>query len=343
MGFNLFMAGAAALFTSFLAPTFSLFLQSAALVLFLLAEWQNRHEVKYVKPIKDRRYKAWIETLDHAFEYTTGEAQTLAVNRADWHYRRRNQQLNLAGSTKEKYLNLFTGASEPAPAIQPAIQQTQLTNGESKPEMTKKTEMNKSNQTPPLNLESLISTSFLLVFGCPGGGKTSLARRIAKLRAEKGQDITVADPHGSKADWEGWKVVGIGRDYESLNAYLEDFDDAVTADYKRFSEGVREFKPSTLIAEEFTHWADNCSNAPRFIKTACADIRKIERGVILVSHTDTLTGLGNAQGMKAAIDRAAVKIELEAEVGEDGKYTATGYGWIQYPGKDRKRVRIVND
>ena len=192
-----------------------------------------------------------------------------------------------------------------------------------------------------LNLDSLTDTALLLIYGCPSGGKSTLAKRIATHREGKGHQVTVADPHGSRMEWGSWPMLGAGRDYDRLNEYLSEYDSGITEDYIAYSNGERNFTPQTLIADEFTQWADRCSNSPAFIKAACSDIRKIQRCVILISHADTMAGLGNAAGMRAAINRAAVKLELEAEIDlATGKYVATGFGWLQFPGQPKAKVKI---
>jgi energy-coupling factor transporter ATP-binding protein EcfA2 len=191
-----------------------------------------------------------------------------------------------------------------------------------------------------LNLNHLLKAPFVLIWGCPGGGKTTLAKRLAALQEAAGHTITVADPHGSKAEWGNWDLVGAGRNFEALNQYLEAYDAAITTDYERYATGEREFDYQTLIVDEFTQWADRCPTAPLFVKSVCTDLQKICRCAIVVSHADTITGLGNAVGLRAAINRAAIKIELETQISRSGEYVPTGEGWLQYPGKERQRVRI---
>lgn len=345
-GSAIFGAGIGALILSFGIPMFSIPLQSVSLLLFILAEIQFRHEIHYVTPLKEERRKAWQKSARRAIKYAAAAGQVSDQNQIDWHYRQANLRRDLRGSVQEKYLRLFTQGHL---AQQQQLQAAAPT-GDKAQSAAAPTDQDKSQAAKPeapgggdlLQLENLRNAAFILIWGCPGGGKTSLAKRIAQLRAEAGDRIVVADPHGSKAAWEGWQIIGAGRNYEALDEYLEEYDQRITSEYKRYSNGETSFTRETIIGEEFTQWADNCKNSARFIKSICSDIRKVGKQAIIVSHADTLTGLGNAQGMMAAINRAAIKIELEANINQNGDYVATGYGWIQYPGKDRNKVRISN-
>lgn len=193
---------------------------------------------------------------------------------------------------------------------------------------------------PLLDLRKLLNTTLLMIWGTQGGGKTTLAKMLCKMRESEGHSVMVADPHGSAEEWGSWEIIGAGRDYKMLNQYLGHFDKQVTEDYQLYSHGQRDFPYRTLIVDEFTQWADRCKNAPMFVKSSCSDLRKIKRCVVLITHSDTLTGLGNAQGLRDAINRSAVKLELETALDENGEYYATGYGWLQYPKQPRQRVKI---
>ncbi len=357
----LFGAALGSLVSSFALPSVSLPLQAAALGLFVSSELAYRYEEKFVQPVQSRRYQAWQNVLDHAYEHQTGAAQAHATNQTDWRYRQRGQHLNLVGSVREQYLSLFTQGRPTSPqqtidvAASPVNPETQLERPP-RPTAPLRSTAAATSPAPPapanyssaqpedipmLNLAALTNTALLLIYGCPSGGKSTLAKRIATHREGEGHSVTVADPHGSQLEWGDWPLLGAGRDYERLNEYLSDYDSGITEDYIAYSSGKRDFSPQTLIADEFTQWADRCSNSPSFIKAACSDIRKIHRCVILISHADTMAGLGNAAGMRAAINRAAVKLELEAEVDmATGKYVATGYGWLQYPSKPKAKVKI---
>lgn len=197
-----------------------------------------------------------------------------------------------------------------------------------------------SEEIPLLNLAALTNTTLLIIWGTQGGGKTTLAKLIAQHREQQGHDIKVADPHGSIQEWGQWELVGLGRNYKELDNFLRLFDLGITSDYCEYSTGRRQFPYKTLLVDEFTQWADRCKNSAPFIKSACSDLRKIHRCVIIITHSDTITGLGDAKGLRDAIDRSAVKLELETTLRPDGEYEPTGYGWLKYPKQERQRVKI---
>ena len=195
-------------------------------------------------------------------------------------------------------------------------------------------------ECPLLNIDALTNTVFLLIYGEQGSGKTYLAKLIASHRERLGHSIVVCDPHGAARNWGSWRIVGSGRNYKAVDRYLKEFDDQVTADYQEYSEGQTEFPYQTTLADEFTQWGDKCPSAPAFVKSCCSDLRKIGKCVIVISHSESLDGIGKAQGLRKAIDRSAVKIELEAKMNSKGEYEPTGFGSIQYPRQEKQRVRI---
>lgn len=196
------------------------------------------------------------------------------------------------------------------------------------------------NEIPLLNLGQLLNASFVLIIGEQGSGKTTLAKMIGKERQNAGHSIQVVDPHGSAAEWDGWEIVGAGRNFSAINKFMKSFDEGITADYEAYSKGQREFPHRSVIGDELTQWGDKCESAPDFITSSCSDIRKVNRHVILISHADTIDKLGGAKGLRKTIDQSAIKLILESEMNADGSYTPTGFGWLNFPRKSAIRVRI---
>ena len=344
------LGGLSCMAASFGLPALSIPLLAAAVVLGVLAESERSNE-EFWEPVYELQRDAMIDQAEQEIAYSALEI--------DWRLEAQHDQAMSEQSALIQMLNASVGilgqpTKSAAPIEAPSVSHHQTVqdtlqpvghNLPDSPGFEPQLGYNQvAERTPLLNLESLSKTAFLMIWGTSGGGKSTLAKRIGQVRASQGHAVTVADPHGAKANWEPWKVIGSGRDYERLNEFLDEFDQDISSDYKLYAVGKTDFKPSTLILDEFTSWGDKCSNSASFIMSACSDIRKIYRHIILVTHSDTLTGLGNAAGLRAAIDRSAVKLELETEIDrESGEYVATGYGWLQYPGKDRERVKIPHD
>jgi hypothetical protein len=167
-----------------------------------------------------------------------------------------------------------------------------------------------SNVTPnPLN--RLDEYPSVLVYGPQGSGKTSTAAYLMRRRIENGHIVQVLDPHKQYGQWEGLEVFGGGMDYAEIDMKLQWFHEEVKRRYKQ-AEITPNYNPPklTLVCDEFTNWATRCSSAADFFMAACTDIRKINLGVIFISHNRTLQALGDPKGMAAVRDNGIAEIEL---------------------------------
>ncbi len=196
-----------------------------------------------------------------------------------------------------------------------------------------------NNQVEELNLNLFDRYPSILIFGGQGSGKSSMGKAIAQRRASNGHHIRVLDPHGDPEEW-GFPVIGVGMAYDDINTQLEAFHEEVASRYKQRSQGKRDFQPITLICDEFTNWAHRCEGSSEFFSAALSDIRKVNMGVIILSHTRTLKGLGNAAGMAAARDGGLIELRLEVEVDENNEPRPTGYGALKMPSDVFKPVKI---
>lgn len=362
---HLLASGATALTLSLFISPASAPLQGLAMLLFLSGEFRARWESKYLHPILERRYASWEKSLDYEAAALQGHSQ----KRLDWKYRRRGVAVDMRNSSRERYVQLCSqGRVTPPPStIDTTAREVQALPQSNQPVMptpapTTATVPGPASQSAPsgvhtplasapvataadlplLKIESLRYTSFLMIWGTPGGGKSTLARMIARDRMENGNhEILIADPHGDSSEWFNWPLVGRGRNYESINQLMIEFEETIDQLYARYAKGERNFPWRSIVWDEFTQSVDYCPRAALFVKSCCSDIRKVNQGVVVVTHADTLAGLGGSTGMRAAIDRAAVKIQLETEIDLDsGEYRPLGTGLLQYPGMKPTRVRI---
>lgn len=151
----------------------------------------------------------------------------------------------------------------------------------------------------------------VLIYGIPGAGKTTFTEEEVKKRLAAAHEVIVLDPHASYGQWEGCEVVGDGMDYKAIDAKITWFKNEVERRYKiRRSEKNPKFAPLTILTEEFTNWADRCKFSGEHFKTINSDIRKVECYSIIVTHTRTLAGLGDAKGMASLRDESMLEVEI---------------------------------
>ena len=134
------------------------------------------------------------------------------------------------------------------------------------------------------------------------------------------------------------EVVGDGLNYEEIDAKLEWVAEEIKRRYQRYSEEPNpEFEPLTVVCDEFTNWGARCEHSEEFIDAAIADIRKIDVCVIIISHMNTLKGMGGGSGVARAIDASFIQVELRSQPHPDTKKAAPKLeGWLKFPGQSRQ-------
>lgn len=151
----------------------------------------------------------------------------------------------------------------------------------------------------------------VLGYGVPGAGKTTFFEIEVDKRLAAGHQVIVLDPHAAYGQWKECEIVGAGMDYEAIDAKMLWFGAEVKRRYKiRQTESNPQFQPLTILAEEFTNWATRCKNSADHFKTVNSDIRKVECYSIIVTHTRTLAGLGDAKGMASLRDESMLEVEI---------------------------------
>jgi hypothetical protein len=185
----------------------------------------------------------------------------------------------------------------------------------------------------------------VLIYGIPGAGKTTFVEEEVKKRLSAGHRVIVLDPHAAFGQWEGCEVIGAGMDYAALDAKMIWFEQENKRRYQtRQTEPNPKFKPLTILAEEFTNWATRCKFSSEHFKTVNSDIRKVECYSIIVTHTRTLAGLGDAKGMASLRDEAMLEVEILGDYNpETERATPRFEALVKMPGQalsDRTLVKI---
>lgn len=185
----------------------------------------------------------------------------------------------------------------------------------------------------------------ILIYGIPGAGKTTFVEEEVKKRLAAGHRVIVLDPHAAFGQWEGCEVVGGGMNYAAIDAKIIWFEEENKRRYKvRETQSNPKFEPLTILAEEFTNWATRCKNSGEHFKTVNSDIRKVGCHSIIVSHTRTLAGLGDAKGMASLRDESMLEVEILGDYNPvTERATPRFEALVKMPGQalgDRTLVRI---
>jgi hypothetical protein len=163
-----------------------------------------------------------------------------------------------------------------------------------------------------------------LIWGNQGGGKSWLARYVAKKKKEAGYRVIVLDPDSNRVEWRGvesyhsWSDIEQQiRDYVSeLESRLTTFNNSSLSEsqwrQKLWSEG----KALALICEEATTYGDFIKDEEllsKFGKLALTKSRKQEMPITVVAHNNTQMCLFGIKGLHNLVSKM-LQVECLAEV-----------------------------
>ena len=153
----------------------------------------------------------------------------------------------------------------------------------------------------PGNLDALGQKNTLIV-GASGTGKSTIAKAVAR---RLGGRVTVLDPHNKRRDWGELPVIGGGRNFAAIDAYLASQIEEMNHRYKMRDLGIEDFVMWNTIIDEAPAIAANCENWKPYIKAAAREFRKILLPVIILAQDEnakTLDIEGEA-AMREGFDR----------------------------------------
>ena len=291
-------------------------------------EFSAAAESAYQMALTQQRYKTLLEADQVAFEgqIETAYLESMGVDPT-------STQPALPGTTLDQTTNPSDKVREAE--VKPAIHAQADAIADSTPSST--------SASP--GLPNMSNYPSVLVYGSQGTGKSTFASNEIQRRIGLGHEVIVLDPHAAYGAWQGCQVVGGGMDYAAIDQKLGWFAQEVQRRYKLIQTTPNpKFRPLTVVCDEFTNWASRCDNSGEFFKTALSDIRKAECYVLIVSHTRTLLGLGDAKGMAALRDAALLEIELLGELDPvTGKAVPRFEALVKLPGQslgDRTLIKI---
>lgn len=136
------------------------------------------------------------------------------------------------------------------------------------------------------------SAQRVLIIGASGTGKTNVLQWLVSRR---GVGVLVIDPHASPGKWQGAKVVGIGSNFNEIEATLNNLIELMVSRYKEIGQGlVREGEHPrlTIIIDEWMSIAYQCRNAHDVLVRLLTESRKAAFSVIIGSHSERVKSLG---------------------------------------------------
>jgi hypothetical protein len=168
---------------------------------------------------------------------------------------------------------------------------------------------------PDAWLNELVNYPSVLVFGAPGSGKTTFAEELITRRSS--HQVIAIDPHYQPGKWSGAEIVGAGFDYPAITAFMLDLLDIVQQRYQAYSQGVTQFPPITIIAEELTNWSSRVGGSEKLIELI-PDARKIGLHFLFVAHDRTISALGGKSGLRKMLDATLCEVELLVKADASG-------------------------
>lgn len=129
----------------------------------------------------------------------------------------------------------------------------------------------------------------IMILGKTGGGKTWLAER---LLAFLGGDTLVLNPHASPNSFKGFKVVGGGRDYDSIAATLQELMSEMDERYERFNKGDESYTFMNVVIDEFPAIAASTKGSVDIVKALVREARKVKIRLVILSQGAEVKTLG---------------------------------------------------
>ena len=93
---------------------------------------------------------------------------------------------------------------------------------------------------------TVLPTGHMLIAGETDSGKSTAGRLVAAGR----ERVRVLDPHWNGRDWAGHQVIGAGRDFGAIAAFVEEMRGLLGERYQARAGGREVFEPVTVFVDE---------------------------------------------------------------------------------------------
>lgn len=144
--------------------------------------------------------------------------------------------------------------------------------------------------TPIELLPLLDKAERVLIKGASDAGKTELLKNIAS----RSKGVIILDPHFTPGVWpvSSQQVIGAGRNYKAIEKFLDRLMIELDERYRQRALGVTQFKPLTVIIDEFQSVREECKNAGKDLSTLIRESRKVGFRLFIGSHSELVKALG---------------------------------------------------
>ena len=145
----------------------------------------------------------------------------------------------------------------------------------------------------------------VLVAGETGSGKTTAMKAVLKDR----RDIVILDPHDDGQTWNA-KVIGTGRDFESIQAYLENMQQELDDRFQQRANGRQNFQSLTVATDEVPAIVDEIGKDFGIIwRRWLREGRKVGLYIVVATQSTRVQTLG-IKGEGDLLDNFTYVIEL---------------------------------
>lgn len=164
-------------------------------------------------------------------------------------------------------------------------------------------------------IPTMVELPRILLIGGTGAGKTNTLKHFIAALAERGERLTIIDPH-SPSRLLGQDVIGAGLNFEAIGHTFIDLMLEISrayADGTIAQDGNRGEANRYLIIEEFRDIVDNVGHdlAAQFLKVLLVRGRKAGFKFCLVSQNDSVAALGlkGDTGLLQGCERIELKVD----------------------------------
>jgi hypothetical protein len=153
----------------------------------------------------------------------------------------------------------------------------------------------------------------VLVKGASDAGKTTLFQH----EATRSQNVIIVDPHFKPGLWpESARIVGAGRNFGEITAFLDWLIQELDVRYKQRAAGTEGWTHYTILIDEFMSINEGCDNAGKVLSAMIRESRKVGFRLFIGSHSELVKPLGLEGASDVKEGLLVVRLEYDQLTGQ---------------------------